>query len=536
MNCLAIPLAVAAVAASLHCQQLIPIGPDDDYVATSVRRWPASVQRTGWFRHAVCGRFTGHGIPDVVLLDDDQPILATAPDVHTTIAPLAGLGNAIATNDVATLVGAGEGPLRDGLLLVGPTGLRLWSRDKSAVIHVDPVAAPDFVGALQLATHARDASVVYGVAADACSVRIVEVGAQGLTQSPTVIRVPGAGAILAAVAVDWDGDGSADVAVLTEAGLFVFDRAGALLAECDYEVARGAYANPRRCLAAVRYANAGGRECVTWLAPKRTGPGSCLLIRGAEITNDPDSTDLGTTDYAGVAAADWSLSGQDDVLLTHASGDAVDVLVNANGLVSWLFVPQFGFRISVPAGAATFAPVATCDLDADGDADLVLAGGGPGVATSLVVVRSKPVDTPNLLGFDATLSPEGETRVLHFMWPAPPVPAAFASTPMVEAILWGVDSNGALDPYPVDRRVVQLMTPNTELDFLVPQGQSTFALMVRAVEVDAGQQVVAVGKAFRAQIVIQLNNGGGAIVPGIVPLPDLPPAPPSPPVPPVPGG
>jgi hypothetical protein len=535
MNCLAIPLAVAAVAVSLHCQQLVPIGANDAYVATYVRTWPASVQRAGWFRQAVCGRFTGHGIHDVVLLDEDQPILATAPDVHTTIAPLAGLGNAIATNDVATLVGAGDGPLRDGLLLVGPTGLRLWWRDNDAVIHVDAVAAPDFVGALQLATHARDASVVYGVAADGSSVRVVEVGAQGLAQSPTDIRVP-SGAILAAVAVDWDGDGSADVAVLTEAGLFVYDRAGALLDECDYEVASGAYSNPRRCLAAVRYANAGGRECVAWLAPKRTGPGSCLLVRGAEIRNDPDSTDLGTTDYAGVSTADWSLSGQDDVLLTHASGDAVDMLVNLNGLVSWLFVPQIGFRISVPAGAATLAPVATCDLDADGDADLVLAGGGPGVATSLVVVRSKPVDTPNLLGFDATMTPAGVMRVMHFTWPAPPVPAAFVSTPKVEAILWGVDPNGVLDPYPIDRLVVPLITPDTELYFRVPEGQGKFALMVRAVEVDAGQHVIAVGTAFRAQIEIPLVNGTGSIIPGIVPLPDLPPAPPSPPVPPATGG
>ena len=528
-----------ALAAAVPAQppQIIPIGEDnngnDAYITTSIREWPPAVPRVVPVRHCIPARLTGHMIPDVVVLDGQAPVLLTAPDVHRSIHPIGVTGP---IHDIAVMSGVGTSPAVDHLLMGHDGGLRVWSRDPfSASIHIDDIDVPELaVGVRQLATHPLDPSIVFVVMPDTTTIRILDVANGDYTLSPVTISL-GTEQILATMAVLWDADALAEVAVVTTAGLRVFHRGGGdPLDSWGGGVAASAYPNPRRCLAvAGRIEGGARREGLAWLVPK-SGSGFWLKVRRDELSPAPDDIDLGTIAYAAITSADWSLDNEDEVLLSYQSGQTVDLLLGFSGLHDQTFHPGIGFRIKVHGGSQGIAPVATGDLDADGDADLLAVGDG-GSVPSVVLIRSLPIDWSILInavtGGRRNLQDGSELTVT---WSAPPVPESFIGQEFyAEAILWAIEgptSAETLVPVPKARCVAPIVNGQVEMQFTLPNTHGEFGAILRAVRLEGTGpegKVIATGKGLRGRVVNA--HGGGGSIPGVIPLPILPPAPPAPP-------
>jgi hypothetical protein len=500
---------------------------EDAYIRPIERTWPSTLARSGSIRRMLPARLTGHTVPDVVVLDGVQPILMTAPGIHTHVCCL--LGEGAGAYDVAVLRGRGlddgSNPALDALAFVDDEGLRVWRRNpQDGVVGIAEVGGSEWAGVRLLATHPADPLVIFGID-DNGVIRVAEHTNGGYTTSS--VTFPEMSQPIAIACVDWDGDDSTELAVLTRSGLTIVDRNGAtIVGEEQQSATSGA-------LTLVRGGTQLDEECLAWLTPASYGGTELRLRSSTTLLDQP----LYRT-FVGAAAADWSGDGNEELVLSTAANDEVTLLVNLSyAQPTFLYHPGTAIQIAVAASAnrpANSCSLATADFDGDGDADLVAAiepaTNNCGI-TELRMVQSKlydspPFESPVFVQFEDL--GHGQAEVTFTFTPGP----CGSHTRMV---VWP-ETDGELDP----QHVFSELRARTEVsEFVVPidaghLGIGSYVLMMQPVNVVNGH-VVEVAEASLAIMNVAVGGGpGGTVVIGTTPLPNLPPPPPEQP-PPTPG-
>ena len=545
-------LAVPLLTLTLPAQRP-QVGPNDAYVTTRQHTQVARTLNLGAVTNLLIGRCSGLATEDLLGLAGGSPLIWTHPSAHRSACQFPDpAGNAVThVNDLAVLVGRGGAANRDAVALVGSHGLRIWHRAIGAAGFVlQTVPDATFANAMLVAAHRTDPSAIFCLLANGDSIGVSRQNGGSYGPAQDVFAVNDASGsrtqVLAIAAVDWDNDGHADVAALTNDGLVAYTASGNELARSSHPVDPGAYANPTRALTVVRYTNPvlqQQRECIAWLAP--LGSRQCVLMRGAEIDSQPTDIVLDHANHLAVSAGDWTEDGEDDLFLTNAANGRVTMLVGAAGLAPWVFSPLLGFDIAIDNGTPDPAPVAVGDLDGDGDGDLfAFAGSGcrevqSNVNTDQFRGNAIDADSWQVTAVSGMAEPiTGEITVT-----APPVVAGFGTSYEVEATVWEKAAGGSLRPVPESRSYHQTYFDTTRNEVLVTLSfvidladlvQGNYVLMVRPVRRDQAGQILQAGKAWLNQMsAIPRNIDGATPIPGIVPVPNLPPVPPVPPLPPV---
>ena len=534
---------------------------EDQYVKPTARDWSDQVPAPVAVERQFVANLTGHARADVVMLDGGLLLLATAPAIHRSLDILtddrgSDLRDVV---DAAALTGlgaqSGDNPAHDALAFIAPAGLGIWRRDaESGSVSVDPVAGATWSGVRYLATHPADSTAIFGLESTG-TLRMATRPATSTTFIASPHQVHLSGTALGLCGIDWNGDGSTEVAAVTTTGFSVYDRTGQLLFS-QAQTSQVAAAS----LALVRGGH-GRPDTVAWLVPSLPiAPGSQvfsfaeLRMRGPGVSHD-QQLGIGCT---AVASSDWSMDGIDDLLVSTWNNTHVDLLLNIWPIGPvFQYVPAFSLRLAVAEADAARpgnrAPVATADFDGDGDSDLVttVTGSTHGGA-KLAYVRSKQYHDVQLVPVtevEYTADVAQNLSVFTFHCAMPP------GGSHTEVLVWKETVEGdSIESTPVTRVVMERDPEAPEQQIVVALERShlirddgLYRVMIRPVVLDANRRVTLAGIAtlgilFATQIAQQkamLVGGNGPTGPvrigGIV-VSDgpLPPAPPG--NPPVPGG
>lgn len=491
--------------------------------------WPASVTRNGAFGRCVPARLTGHAAPDIVLLDGTQPRLLAAPGIHRHVGSLPMGGATTTTYDVAPLIGAGGHAGADGLVMVGPPGLRLW-RPNDADQSPDVLDGTTWVNACRVSTHPLDGSRIWGV--DAAKRRVLQMTeSSGVWSAAAAIPASGitTSTILDIAAVDWNNQGALEVAVLTQNGLTVYDHQGyALTVEVPFPALSGSITR----VAADNHAG----EWIAWVAPKPPSQTGSVLFVLDPVTLEV--VDLGTTQFISVSAGDCTIDGREDIVLSRNSTSEATILVNGYGATMpspWTVFanqPGCGWRITIAGGspAASAAPALLVDLDNDGDGDLFCpvedaTNGSVLTARSTLLV---PAITSTFTVTSYDYGPNVAHSKLTFSLPSP-------TATHTQLVIWRRLPTGVMESYPYLSELIPVTTNQASfaLELAIVDLGGEYEVMLRPVHVQniggVDTVILAEGAQLGTIYKLPLEGDSGTEVGGVTPQPTLPPPPPDPP-------
>ena len=330
----------------------------------------------GGFRKACAGHLTGHALPDVAILAETSVRLAPAPGLHDSVIGLGplGVGNVL---DIAVLSGGGNGAL-DRLVVLGDAGLVLWSFDPvGRLVSTEGLPLPVGCVAERIATHPSDTQTVFVVADGGCT--IVTAPLPGGPSLQVVAALPSPARDVECI--DWDGDGDAELAVVTDAALHIV---GSGVSPESFTL--GASDITDLCL--VRNA---GQEWLAWLRP-----GSFTDLELAlRSLHGACQIPLDNHGYTRLAAGDWNGDQREELALSTAANDDLTVLFNVSVSAPHLFYCDgaVAARLEVigdgiPRQSNACNAVFT-DLDGDQDGDILVpvASGVSGEEPALAMLR-----------------------------------------------------------------------------------------------------------------------------------------------------
>jgi hypothetical protein len=328
--------------------------------------WAPTFGDAGRFGRSEAGELSGDGVPDALLFDGDRPVLLIDPDQYYAPIELP-----LSATD-GSILRALDGCSRGSIALVGPSGLQLASFDPAdAHFDISLVQATTWAGAKLVRCADLDGAGgedVIALGADRRSLlRLMRVGPASFTPAPTLHALAD---VLDIVPLQWDLDPAAEMAVLTSAGLQVYDDTGAVLAAWSSALPGGTITRvheARRDLDRLVW--------ITAYAP----PAQQWLLTVSSVGFD-SWLDLGALDAVACIGADFDADGDDDLLISHrysldlvwienarsdSDPDAVS-FTNSTARVKL-------FRVGPCDLSATdnSAWPALADFDGDGDLDVV---------------------------------------------------------------------------------------------------------------------------------------------------------------------
>lgn len=522
---------------------------EDQWFRPIDRAWPDELPQ-GQVRKTLTARITGNFQPDVVMLDDDNPVVASAPGIHRSITslpePLSGepLTNVL---DIAVLKGRGlangSNPMFDALALVGPDGLYTWRQ----VVGANPaehtrIGGAEWVNTQLLAVYPEDPSRIYGVDANGL-VRRADAQGTGYVTSSLTFQVQGTPLAIACADFDPMLQG-AEVAVLTSTCLGVFSSAGSPLWTMLSTATSGS-------LTVVRDRPVGNPvDWLVWLVPGTTS--QLNVCRAYASTPVPLAGRFVGATAVSIEGDDW-----EDLVLSTVENEDVTVLFNQQwqGLFPFAYDPAFAIRVAVDAASPSRgnnrSNAAVADFDADGDCDFYvpLAPDASNGAFRMVLSKFYDNDSPiEILSDGCTRDEHLGTATFNFDFADDPNSTA------TEIVVWPEkDHSGEslLEALAVQRQVIPVVPgPRTHASIVLPLSHldngDLYVVMMRPVKMVNGQitQVAEpyLGSLWTAAGIDRAYEAAGLPVPldgnpkvgGITPRPDLPPAPPSDP--PEPGG
>jgi len=308
----------------------------------------------------VTGRFNDDPLPDVAITEgNDIRILLNPTDWDAVIAP------PLAALDLAVLHGTAPAG-RDELLAATPAGL-------VALAHVPGGGyAPRSVGTPSVWAGARFARVadldgdgvedLYGIDAIGDLVLAEGLGAGAFADEQ---RFDLGVEVTDLTHVDFDGDGSPELAAATVAGLRVVGASDGQIRRAIGGAVGGLLARMER--------GSSDREDVAWIG-EDTGGDTVLFVVTASGVGDP--VDFGTLGAVGLAAADWDLDGDADLVISHRRDWRLLFLRNRANR----FGTEPGSRLAIPTGSGPW-PLKRRDLaqNARGMNERCCASRGPAV-------------------------------------------------------------------------------------------------------------------------------------------------------------
>lgn len=443
------PLLFASLAAPLVAQTgLLPA----HWPMTDVHVWADKANHPGQFGRMITASISNFGYPDAVFLVGEEVMLMTAPALMSQITPLPGTA-ALPANDLCNVATESS---QHTLAICGATGLTLWNKD-------NPTATVQVPGSSW--TGAGSVSVVRGEA------QVVGKNAQGTAvvradlSNATELTAWNVAGVLAVTTLDFEGDGTDEIGIVTTSGIQIRKANGAIVlshAETLLAAEAGRQTTPL----------GDALSCLCNVA----GHSSQFLVTFHQYWQN--ATQLPSQNSKNLRLADLDGDGWHDVTLswTGTAGGPVpslDVLWNlGGGQIPWYaYQTGGGVNVMLPHGTqqtANPAPPLLADLDGDGATDSIIPLQGhnkfsvdysPFAPNATATVAHDGITLVNLSG-TATLAPLDEA-VMHLSLAHGNIPAT-ATHIELQAYRWDV-LGGAAPQYQANWRVlVPLVTTPPE--------------------------------------------------------------------------
>lgn len=324
---------------------------------------PFGASSIGTMTQTAAGKFNGDTQIDAAVLVGGVPRICVNPVVFDAQVELPTSSASL----IASLRGTAAGGY-DELLVVDGVEMRAWTRDSDLETFTSRRVGRDVVwrNALVLGTADLDGANgidIFGATANGAYVIVLL--STGGSSFGTEILIPTSQTPLDIEAIDWDGDGIRELAVVGSAGLEVFEATGGAAIASETSLAGG-------FLTTIIDSPPSVDECLAWVIPGSGGGADYLYrIRQTGFVGSP--LDLNGFEPIDVVSADFDLDGADDLLLTGTASYNHLLLENVNDSFSLTaneyqeipFGPQAG---SAADNAGTLLVV---DFDEDGDFDVL---------------------------------------------------------------------------------------------------------------------------------------------------------------------
>jgi hypothetical protein len=320
---------------------------------------------TGNASEVLIGCFNGDVIPDAMVLQDGDLLLIDSPDRISYFTKVEGSYTSICKVNLGTS--------QDGVLAASSAGLTLFQWSGGALAASSVTAPADWASATRLQTVLSPSwsAKICGVSASGTKILAATWSGSALSSSAVNdLQVP----ILALAGLHWDGDGVLDFAYDLGAGVVVLSQAGS-------------YSSSQTCGTPqlLRLPIPGYDDGVLWLTSNPSGGQRLLSLarvigsQGIAVMQEflcaPNTVERMTL-------ASFDTGGGTDLVLSIANteGRFFRVLYRYGPAHFWIFGDtgeSAGVQLGLDdvSGTCTPAPpVASGDMDGDGDDDLLFAG------------------------------------------------------------------------------------------------------------------------------------------------------------------
>lgn len=429
--------------------------------------WSPATVDPGSFQHSVAGQFTPDQRADLVVLEGDRLVFVYGPNGHESQSEIT-----TGVLDVSPVVGGGLDGL-DSLVVTTADGVEHWWYDDDLGLWDDKLLrgqewedAPHVVATDM--TPAGTSFDILGVSDAGDEVYRLSAStmdafewshSQLFTTSSTIRQL---------VPIEWDGDSSLEIAVLTDTRVEVREINGTLNYSRSCAIPGGALARLQRAQES--------EDRLAWLGNLNTAGLQSLVI----FSNDSgveSSLGMGLLGSVGMTAVDYDLDGDSDLVLSIRSAHDLRVQFDTT-LGSLSGAPSFANTTAglllVPVGpTATQASsndlrsIGVADFDGDGDIDLA----APVESSQKIEFRfDDTVDestfqmTPDSATFDIDSQtnegvleldypspsiPTGATELQVTVWKQDDVNSDFEDSAVQDTFCVPVDSNGMLIEVPL---------------------------------------------------------------------------------------
>lgn len=448
---------------------------------------------------------------DVAQLLGDQVFVASAVDLHRTFVPMH-------LDPKTGYLGLGQLPGAPDRLMTTHEGqgLELWSWDGASGEFTPTALQSSWTDVNRLCTadlNGDGHSDIVG-RRSAGLVSLIANGSGGFLPGPSFhSSVP----IVDLDPLDWDGDGTAEISILTGAEIQIWRPvAGGLLFQSASPVGSGLQAAPIR-------KTTGGAQSLAVLS-ELAGVSQFLTVIDAVAVEPPQA--IGNLDICALTGGDSDGDGDDDLLLISAAAPLIYGLENQNSTGLPVKIPTYSISpadvLAISYGdvgqdlSGQGVGMVHRDLDHDGDADLALFRA---YDSTLVVQRNGLINENDhrvhlpTFGVDVPASVNGTVLILPTeVWPfyeqnlGHPNPGAdqWSQSPYeLEVTLWKIEPGETPDPIPtldpipaflgskkVNSAIVNLLVT---IPVQIGEFDHTYATVIRRVRYDPPGTLIEAG-------------------------------------------
>lgn len=338
---------------------------DDEDTETNIDIPLFSGSSTDPYRRVESGFMNEDLVQDVTVLRLSTPLLFIDPDYYTAV-----LAYPTVANDIAVIAGTGSRG-QDELIVVNSTGLVAWTRDSVNEVFTSRII--DNTSSWQDATMVRSVQFdgllgtdIIGLSNDRMTLlSYMHAGGTNFLPGPTHTFDM---TIHDFVVYDHSGDGLMDIALITDAGLHIFDNSAALV---HFEPKHGASNGKIAKISQPNFTH----DRLAWADRDINDLKDEIYILGP--LGVEESVLIGDLGVVGLVSGDSNGGDYDDLLISHTTDYSVLVLYNlrAVGPTDPSFELSYQGSQSIQFGGGLSASnneaiPALVDLDNDGDNDV----------------------------------------------------------------------------------------------------------------------------------------------------------------------
>ncbi|MEM7309170.1 MAG: hypothetical protein AAF682_20970 [Planctomycetota bacterium] len=407
---------------------------------------------------SIVGDFDGNLTSDAVTVHQGDAVLAVKPAMYNVMIPVSapGFGKLEDVTGIATSVND-VSAIGDGIVAASPAGLSVWSWDGAAFTATVVPGSSAWIGATQLHSANLDGGIgrddVFGI--NAAGTRLLVAYHDGTSFGPTIEHSLPAGVMRDTCALDWQGNGLQELAILTDEGLAILRQDGTAIAYVPFSSTHGA-------ITTIQTPDSVPRQVVAWSRKADSTSPSELVLRNSVKDIGPIGLTFELCPGSGevvpfaLEAADYDLLPGDDLVLAHDGPSNTMIVMRNLGLPPYFSTATSDYDTAVLSSLYGHPGVGQLD---DGPQDIVAPDEASGdllvfteMAYEFAVPTTSPVTALDIIAAETEWGYElgGSPRQLHLAFTVLP---AYQSATHIEIILWHMPDASVQNPTVLEQAV-----------------------------------------------------------------------------------